>query len=379
VTGPAEPQPVVPQATPVSPTGLDTARHPVIWAISAWRAGDQAQLLALAAALKEAHGWVVDFKPVCDRRQDPASFGYTAPWPDAVMGIGRGGTRMAMWLKQASGGQSKFVQLGRSEGPMADCDLIITTAQYGFPDNPNLIRLTLPLTQQARPDDPAIAAWAGLADRPRPLIGALVGGPSDPLQFGVAEGQRLVADLATIARETKGSLLIATGRRTPPEVIAQLQKLVAAAPDQHKLIVFPPAGFARPEDNPYRAILAIADRFTVTADSVSMLADACATGKPVTLFDLPAMPEERSFLQYWRRRRRRRFALGLGRDPIDCLYDAGIRRGWIRPGRDVPTLLAWLKRTGGVSGDPQAAPGMAARLRAEREVVLTRLYRLLAS
>ena len=144
-------------------------RQPVIWAISAWRAGDHAQLLALAAALKQAYGWDVEFKPVCDRRQDPAGFGYTAPWPDAVIGIGRGGTRMAMWLKRASGGRSKFIQLGRSEGSMGDCDLIVTTAQYGFPDNPNLVRLTLPLTSPARPDDPAIAAWTPrLAGRPRP-------------------------------------------------------------------------------------------------------------------------------------------------------------------------------------------------------------------
>ena len=354
------------------------AKQPVIWAISAWRAGDHAQMVALAAAIKQAYGWVVDFKPVCDRRQDPADFGYTAPWPDAVIGIGRGGTRMAMWLKQASGGHAKFIQLGRSEGPMRDCDLIITTAQYGFPDNPNLIRLTLPLTQQARPDDPAIAAWAPrFADRHRPLIGVLVGGPSVPLQFGPAEGHRLVADLAAIAQETHGSLLIATGRRTPPEVVALLEKLVATVPERHELIVFPAEGFARPEDNPYRAILASADRFIVTADSVSMLADACATGKPVTPFELPAVGEKTGFTKYWRWRRRRRFALGRGRDLIDYLYDAGIRRGWIRPGRHVPTLLTWLKRTGGVSGDPQAAARLAAQLRAERATVLERLHLIL--
>ena len=261
---------------------------------------------------------------------------------------------------------------------MTDCDLIITTAQYGFPDHPNLIRLTLPLTLQSKPDDPAIAAWMPrLAGRAKPLIGALVGGPSDPLQFGPDEGQRLVADLAAVAGKTQGSLLIATGRRTPPEVVALLDELVATAPGRHQLVAFPPNGFAQPADNPYRAILAVADRFVVTADSVSMLADACATGKPVTLFDLPAMAEKLDFAEYWRWRRRRRFALGKGRDPIDWLYDTGIRRGIIRPGRDVPTLLTWLKRTGGVSGDPAAAAVMAARLAAERQAVLARLRHLL--
>lgn len=353
--------------------------HPTVWAISAWRAGDHAQLVALAAALKQAFGWEVEFKPVCDRRTDPASFGYKAPWPDAVIGIGRGGTRLGMLLKRQSGGKSRFIQLGRSEGRMRDCDLIVTTAQYGFPDAPNLIRLTLPFTPQASPVDPAIAAWTPhFAKCQHPLIGALVGGPGDPLLFGLEEGRRLVKDLADLGGATGGSLLIATGRRTPPEVVAMLKELVATAPERHRLIAFPAAGFARPEDNPYRAILAQADRFLVTADSVSMLADACATGKPVTMFDLPAIAEKLTFAEFWRWRRRRRFALGKARDPIDWLYDAGIRIGWIKPGRDVPTLLTWLKRGGGVAGDPVRAAQMAAQLRAERQRVLDRLHQLLA-
>jgi hypothetical protein len=43
--------------------------------------------------------------------------------------------------------------------------------------------------------------------------------------------------------------------------------------------------FPSGEDNPYRGLLACGDEFVVTADSMSMLAEACATGKPVRLFD----------------------------------------------------------------------------------------------
>lgn len=355
-------------------------RHPVIWAISAWRAGDQAQVLALVEMLRQGCGWPVEIKPVCKREDDPASFGYQAPWPDAAIGIGRGGTHMGLWLKTASGGRTKFIQLGRSEGRMAACDLLLTTAQYGFPDAPNHIRLTLPLTHPLRPDDPAVVAWAPrLAATRKPLIGVLVGGPMEPLVFGAAEGRRLAADLAALAGQTAGSLLIATGRRTPPEVVAPLAELVAGGAGRHQLITFPAAGFARPEDNPYRAILALADRFVVTADSVSMLADAAAWGKPLTLFDLPVQPEAPSFAQYWRRRRRRRFAAGKGRDPVDFVYDAAIRQGWIRPGRDVPTLLAWLRQSGAFAGDTPAAAALAARLAAERATVLGRIQHLLGA
>lgn len=362
------------------PTEPTSNHFPTIWAISAWRAGDQAQVLALAAMIEQAFGWSVAIKPVCKREDDPATFGYGAPWPDAVIGIGRGGTHMGQWLKRASGGRTKFIQLGRSEGRMADCDLLLTTAQYGFPDAPNHIRLTLPLTQPSRPDDPAIAAWAPrLATRHKPLVGVLVGGPSDPLLFGPGEGRRLAAELASLSAGTGGTLLIATGRRTPLEVVAQLGELVATDPGRHQLVPFPAAGFAQPADNPYRAILALADRFVVTADSVSMLADACRTGRPVTLFDLPAAPEQPSFAQYWRRRRRRRFALGQPRDPVDWGYDLAIRLGWVRPGRDVPTLLAWLRQAGGLSGDAKAATAFAARLERERADALARIRQLLST
>ena len=39
-------------------------------------------------------------------------------------------------------------------------------------------------------------------------------------------------------------------------------------------------------DNPYLGFLALADRIVVTSDSMSMLVEATATGKPVFVFDL---------------------------------------------------------------------------------------------
>jgi hypothetical protein len=40
-------------------------------------------------------------------------------------------------------------------------------------------------------------------------------------------------------------------------------------------------------DNPYPALLALADQFIVTGDSASMLAEAAGTGKPVAVFAPP--------------------------------------------------------------------------------------------
>ena len=50
----------------------------------------------------------------------------------------------------------------------------------------------------------------------------------------------------------------------------------------------------------FRSYLALADRFVVTAESASMLAEACSTGRPVAMFDLAGEPRERLALLRWK-------------------------------------------------------------------------------
>ena len=74
-------------------------------------------------------------------------------------------------------------------------------------------------------------------------------------------------------------MLISTSARTPPPTIDTLCDHIAV----------PSYVFRWRKDaaeNPYFGMLALADAFVVTADSMSMLTEACATGKPVYIFDL---------------------------------------------------------------------------------------------
>jgi hypothetical protein len=59
------------------------------------------------------------------------------------------------------------------------------------------------------------------------------------------------------------------------------ERLVAAIDVPHFLYRWAPDD----PENPYFGILANADRIIATADSVSMMAEACATGRPVYLYD----------------------------------------------------------------------------------------------
>ena len=73
--------------------------------------------------------------------------------------------------------------------------------------------------------------------------------------------------------------MITTSARTP-DYAAEEMTAVLDAPH----FVF--EWSSDPQDNPYLAFLATADRFVVTGESMSMLAEACATRRPVYIFDM---------------------------------------------------------------------------------------------
>jgi mitochondrial fission protein ELM1 len=80
-----------------------------------------------------------------------------------------------------------------------------------------------------------------------------------------------------MARDGVG-VAITPSRRTAPDVMAILRAALAPL----GAWIWDGAG-----DNPYFGMLALADAILVTADSVSMVSEAAATGAPVYLQRLP--------------------------------------------------------------------------------------------
>jgi uncharacterized protein len=80
-----------------------------------------------------------------------------------------------------------------------------------------------------------------------------------------------------VLRASGGSALVTPSRRTGAEGLKLVQDRLAGLP----AAIWDGAG-----DNPYFAYLALADALLVTADSVSMISEAAATGKPVHILDL---------------------------------------------------------------------------------------------
>jgi len=83
--------------------------------------------------------------------------------------------------------------------------------------------------------------------------------------------------LAGILRRAGGSILITASRRAGPTGLALLLERLEGL----STAIWDGSG-----ENPYFAYLALADAVLVTADSISMISEAAATGKPVHVLDL---------------------------------------------------------------------------------------------
>jgi hypothetical protein len=117
-----------------------------------------------------------------------------------------------------------------------------------------------------------------LNDLPAPRIAVLVGGNNKYFQLTPVVARDLAGRLRRTVLDSGGSLMLTTSRRTGKEAEAILRDQLSDLPS----VIWTGEG-----ENPYLGFLALADHIVTTCDSVSMASEACATGKPVYVFDLP--------------------------------------------------------------------------------------------
>ncbi|MGI9284085.1 MAG: mitochondrial fission ELM1 family protein [Pseudomonadales bacterium] len=266
--------------------------NPRIWLVIGDKPGDNAQVEIIADAL----GLPFEIRRVLPKEQyvlgKPAfkaslyhldlhaSDNLEPPWPDLILTIGRRPAMAALWIQQQSGDRSQIILLGRPKRWMKRFSLVIVPSQYLLPKNPRVLRLDLPLMRSNKAAiDKATNAWCErLSPLPRPLTALMVGGQTKPFRFD----DNTARDLLDAAQRTTGAgfLYITTSRRTPPAVVEALQQ---ALPNKACLYRWS----ADSRDNPYLALLGLADRFIVTGDSMSMMIEVARLGKPLAIFALP--------------------------------------------------------------------------------------------
>jgi mitochondrial fission protein ELM1 len=325
---------------------VDGKEHPapLVWLLTGDKGGDNGQLRMLAAALglpsvekalkfNNLYRVPNGLLGATGRSLARASrAGIGPPWPDLVLSSGRRATPVARWIRAQSHGRAKLVNVGRPWGALAAFDLVIAMPQYGVPARDNVLPLRLPFNRL----DPAVVARAADATRSRlaglrpPYLAVLIGGRARPLKFDAETGCTIGHAVDALARELNASVLAVTSRRTQPDVADALLSQIQAPILIHRWRADDPT-------NAYAGFIGLADRIVVTADSASMIAEACRSGKPVTVAPVPLDDSLRERLP-------RLLWASLPRGLVDALH-AG---GWIVLPRRISDLWRPLQGAGHV-------------------------------
>ena len=188
----------------------------------------------------------------------------------------------ALAVKRAAGGRTAAVHIQHPRVPAGRFDLIAAPAHDRL-TGPNVVTTlgAVHRVNEAKLDE-ARSTFAGRFDHlPRPLIAVLIGGENRAFAMTRERTRRLCGDLLRLVREQGAGLAITASRRTG----AENEKTLRAA------LTGPAVDFWDGEgENPYFAMLALADAIVVTGDSVNMISEACSSGKPVYVAPLEIKP-----------------------------------------------------------------------------------------
>lgn len=259
------------------------------WAVTDGTPGMENQALGLAERLglpvsvkRVRLGWpwgfFASYLPVEPfGRATPDSDRLAPPWPVVAIGCGRQSIPFMAAIKKASGGRTLTVQCQHPRVNPARFDLVVPPEHDGL-TGPNVLpllgspnRISPASLSQAR------AHFAGRFENLRsPRIAVLIGGANKAYRFGAAEAEALAGTLRDLSASC--GLMVTASRRTGEENVAIIRKAL----EGRGAYLWNGDG-----ENPYPGLLAWADAFLVTADSVNMACEAAATGKPVHIFSLP--------------------------------------------------------------------------------------------
>jgi uncharacterized protein len=263
--------------------------RPSVWVLHDGKPGMASQALGLA----EATGFAFSEKPLSIRRpwawlppqlwlvplgaMTQSGSVLAPPWPDLVIGCGRNTARPALAIRRASGGRTMAAQIQDPRIGRGEFDMLCVP-EHDRLRGPRILvtrgaihRVTPQRLAAERRRFPALEALA------RPVVGVLIGGSNRTYRLDLRRLGETAEMIRAVLQRTGGSAVVTASRRTGERGLGLLRARLAGLPGS----IWNGAG-----ENPYYAYLAIADALLVTADSVSMVSEAAATGKPVYILGL---------------------------------------------------------------------------------------------
>lgn len=267
---------------------------PISWVLHDGKAGMASQAVGLAEAtgfafvekrlaIRFPWGWLPPLLwPAPLAAPGGAGARLVPPWPNLVIACGRNTAMPALAIRRASGGRTLAAQIQDPGVGRDEFDLLVV------PEHDRLRGPRVIVTRGAvhRVTPARLAAerdrFPGLAGLPRPILAVLIGGANKAYRLTLHRLGEIADAVAAILRAAGGSALLTPSRRTGAAGQALLRRRLAPAIHAGASAAIWDGTGA----NPYFAYLALADAFLVTADSVSMISEAAATGKPVYILGL---------------------------------------------------------------------------------------------
>ena len=261
-------------------------RNVKCWSLTDGTPGAELQCLGLAEAL----GFPCEVKRV---QRLPPPLSYLPPslwpsplprtieegcvWPDILISSGRGSVAGALAVRRAS--NKTYTVHIQTPYVNSSCFDLIVVPQHDLLRGENVLVTKTALHRVTAKNlaDAAQKFRFQFSALPRPLIAVLVGGSSKYLTCSPTTMCRLADSLIAAVSASGGGLAITTSRRTGERNEEVLRQRLGKVP------MFFWDGL---EPNPYVGLLALSDAIVVTSDSISMVSEACATGKPVHVFNM---------------------------------------------------------------------------------------------
>lgn len=211
------------------------------------------------------------------------------PWPDLLIASGRQSIPYARMIRRRSGGRT-FVAVLQNPAVSPDRFDFVWAPEHDRLNGPNVLS-TLVSPHRLTPERLAAEAAkfsAAIAHLPHPRVAVLLGGSNAVYRLDVPAAAAIADRLIALIDNTGAGLMVTPSRRTGEAQTRLIRERLAGRP----AIVWDGTG-----DNPYFGFLGSADAVVVTCDSVNMVGEAAATGKPVHVIELPGgSPKFRRFL-----------------------------------------------------------------------------------
>jgi mitochondrial fission protein ELM1 len=226
---------------------------------------------------------------------DPSGDRLEPPWPRLLIACGRRSVGPAIAVRRAAVGATRVIYI---QDPMVSprhFDLVVPMRHDGL-RGANVFSVDTAL-HRIRPTVLIEAAALGgrLKGNAPLLLGVLLGGSTRGTRARAGSGEALGRLLRHVHARSGARVVLTPSRRTGDAVRGALLAELGDAPWYEQ--------WDGEEPNPLLGILAGADRLIVSGDSVSMVSEALATGRPVHV-----LPEDRpsrrraAFVEALRRR-----------------------------------------------------------------------------